>query len=205
MGTRTEATDGAVRVAGDQRRQMLVRAAQELIADRGFEGLRIREVADRVGINNATLHYYFPTKQALVRGVVDDIVGRLERVPTGDADLRPRDALRAHFDHVLGQLRDAPEGLVVLHELFARARRDPELRAVLADTDASWRSWLVPVLHAGVASGDFRADLDPQAAAGVITGFLKSLLLQLHLSTEDLAASADQIERWITARDEVGR
>jgi AcrR family transcriptional regulator len=195
MAARTE----TARVAGDERRQMLVRAAQELLADRGFEGLRVREVAERVGINNATLHYYFSTKQALVRGVVDDIVGRLERLPAGGGQLPPEQALRAHFDHVLGQMRDAPEGLVVLHELFARARRDAEVRATLADTDASWRAWLVPVLQAGVASGVFRADLDAGAAAGVITGFFKSLLLQLHLTPGELAACADQLERWITA------
>lgn len=58
-------------------------AAHALTAEKGFEGLRVREVAARVGVNNATLHYYFPTKEALIGAVVDAIARELGRVPGG--------------------------------------------------------------------------------------------------------------------------
>src|SRR5271154_7552512 len=51
------------------RRKSLLQAAFDVIASSGFEGLRTRAVAERAGVNIATLHYYFPTKQALVEGV----------------------------------------------------------------------------------------------------------------------------------------
>ncbi|TMC63676.1 MAG: helix-turn-helix transcriptional regulator [Chloroflexota bacterium] len=51
----------------EDREQALVEAAFNQIAERGFEGLRTREVAAGVGLNIATLHYYFPTKEALIR------------------------------------------------------------------------------------------------------------------------------------------
>src|SRR5205823_12230072 len=54
----------------EDRRRALVLAAFGQIAERGFEGLRTREVAAEAGVNIATLHYYFPTKEALIRGVV---------------------------------------------------------------------------------------------------------------------------------------
>ncbi|MGH3813794.1 MAG: helix-turn-helix domain-containing protein [Pseudonocardiaceae bacterium] len=44
----------------------MVRAAFDVIAEKGFEGLRLREVAAQVGIDHSTLHYYFPTRQDLV-------------------------------------------------------------------------------------------------------------------------------------------
>ena len=53
----------------DERRASLVRAAYDIIAAEGFERLRTRDVADRVGINVGTLHYYFPTKEALIEAV----------------------------------------------------------------------------------------------------------------------------------------
>ena len=59
-----------------KRRQELVRAAFQLIAKNGFEGLRTRDVADLVGVNIATLHYYFPTKESLIRGVLEHAMGR---------------------------------------------------------------------------------------------------------------------------------
>ena len=57
-----------VRSHKEDRQQALVLAAFNQIAERGFEGLRTREVAAGVGLNIATLHYYFPTKEALIRG-----------------------------------------------------------------------------------------------------------------------------------------
>ena len=50
----------------DVRRRAIAAAARELIVEKGFEGLRTRDIADRVGINIATLHYHVPTKEALI-------------------------------------------------------------------------------------------------------------------------------------------
>src|SRR5262245_3422732 len=56
------------------RRKELTQIAYNHIAKKGFEGLRVREVAAEAGINNATLHYYFPTKEDLIKGVVDHMI-----------------------------------------------------------------------------------------------------------------------------------
>ncbi len=42
----------------DERRRSLVLAAYDLIAEKGFEDLRTRDVAARAGVNIATLHYW---------------------------------------------------------------------------------------------------------------------------------------------------
>src|SRR5579871_1846303 len=55
---------------GEAQRRALARAAYDLIAEKGFEGLRTRDVAERAGVNVATLHYYFKSKEDLIRGVV---------------------------------------------------------------------------------------------------------------------------------------
>ena len=60
----------------EPRKDALVAAAYTVLATRGFEGLRTREVAAMVGVNIATLHYYFPHKEDLIRGVVAYAMGR---------------------------------------------------------------------------------------------------------------------------------
>ena len=52
-----------------KRRLALLQAAYDVVATVGFEGLRTRGVAERVGVNIATLHYYFPSKQQLIEGL----------------------------------------------------------------------------------------------------------------------------------------
>src|ERR1700757_1598382 len=65
-----------IRPGGAGRRDSLGRAAFACLAADGFEGLRTRSVADRAGVNIATLHYYFPTKEALIGGVADFLASR---------------------------------------------------------------------------------------------------------------------------------
>jgi AcrR family transcriptional regulator len=85
----------AARSSKEDRRQALVQAAFNQIAERGFEGLRTREVAAGVGLNIATLHYYFPTKESLIRGVVAHAMERFRSTlaPHGS----PADQLRNHL------------------------------------------------------------------------------------------------------------
>src|SRR5438309_5675426 len=106
----------------EKRREELVRAAFNQIAEHGFEGLRTREVAAEVGVNIATLHYYFPTKEALIRGVVEHAMGRFRSTlaSTGSEPIELRDHLRA----VRKLLREEPRLGAVMGELALRSARD---------------------------------------------------------------------------------
>jgi len=64
----------------DDRRLNLVRAAYGIIASDGFESLRTRDVAEKVGINVATLHYYFPSKESLIGAVALYLAAQFETV-----------------------------------------------------------------------------------------------------------------------------
>src|SRR5882757_6025799 len=84
-----------------ERRREVIQAAYQTLAEKGFEGLRMREIAKRAGMNHATLHYYFAGKEALIDGVLDHIVQELSigRGP-GTENLGPRQRLVAHFDEL---------------------------------------------------------------------------------------------------------
>ena len=61
------------------RKRELVEIAYRLIADNGLEGFRIRQVAAAANMDNGTLHYHFPSKEALIQGVVDHLVRDLKQ------------------------------------------------------------------------------------------------------------------------------
>src|SRR5947207_1134122 len=50
----------------DQRREQMLRAALEVISERGFADTRIADIAARTGISPALVIYYFKTKEALL-------------------------------------------------------------------------------------------------------------------------------------------
>src|SRR5919204_6244694 len=86
------------------RRRALVAAAYARIASDGFEGLRTRDVAADVGVNIATLHYYFPTKEALIRAVIGHAMRRF--VATMPADGSPVEQLHFHLRALARLLKD---------------------------------------------------------------------------------------------------
>src|ERR1700680_3796581 len=105
----------------NERAAEVIRAAYSLIAEKGMEGLRTRDVAARVGINSATLHYYFPTKEALIPGVVEYLMQELATSRAGESQGRSAlDLLRAEFTDIRMRLKESPEQLLVLTELAVR-------------------------------------------------------------------------------------
>lgn len=52
-----------------ERREQIVRAARELVAEKGTTGLSVRAVAARAGVGASTLRYYFPSQRELYEAV----------------------------------------------------------------------------------------------------------------------------------------
>ncbi|HEX6548060.1 MAG TPA: TetR/AcrR family transcriptional regulator [Candidatus Dormibacteraeota bacterium] len=146
---------------GRGRRAELIRAAYERIATGGFEGLRTRDVAADVGVNVATLHYHFPTKEALVRAVVGYALSRFVSTLAGEGT--PWEQLRAHLQGIRRLIREEPQLPAVMSELAMRANRDPALAELMNGADQAWHAWLT-----GLLAGD-------PAAAGKATVVMSTL------------------------------
>src|SRR6187455_1959967 len=118
-----------VREQSDIRRPAIAAAARALIAERGFEGLRTRDIAERVGINVATLHYHVPTKEALIELVAqsmrDDFIAQ-SKAWRRDG-LNPLQELQHEIADFRHTMKHNPELFAVLAEMIERARRDPKI------------------------------------------------------------------------------
>jgi len=184
----------------------IVRAAYELIVDNGLEGLRTRDVAAKVGINTATLHYYFPTKESLIQAVVQHLIEELKRplVNLPRAPMSALEKLRLEFRDASARIREAPDQLLVLNELAIRSWRDPAIARILSHLDEQWRGHLVSILKQGVKEGTFRSDLNAVDNANAIMAQLRGLGLQVKLDPNQLGRLlkhiARQTEYWILSR-----
>lgn len=188
---------------GEAQRRALVRAAYDLIAEEGLEGLRTRKVANRAGVNVATLHYYFKSKEDLIRGVVGLLREQLAytNTPLFQTDTRgPLEEVRQELADVQYQLQEIPEAFVVLFELHLRSLRDPAIRNIIQGMDAHWREHITEYLTAGVQQGIFRSDLDIAAATAGLMAFVKGAMMQLIFNPQAFPASRvyAEIERWLT-------
>ena len=186
--------------ANDERRLKLVQSAYQLIAEKGMAGLRIREVAARVGLNHATLLYYFPTKEALINSVVYYCAEQFDVLKAPDAPAEtdtPREQLRQRYIADLAyQLRKAPELFLVLDELLLYARRDAGTRQVLTRAIAFWQQSLVTLFEHDIAQGRFRSDLDAKSAALMVISFCQGISLLLVDDPASIDGVIAQFEQW---------
>ncbi|MGI8858402.1 MAG: TetR/AcrR family transcriptional regulator [Thermomicrobiales bacterium] len=187
---------------GDERRQELVLATYYVIAEQGFEGLRTRNVAARAGVNIATLHYYFASKEDLIRGVVDFIEQQFveQHARLQAQGMTAREQLHSELWNALEIKRERPELQIVLHELFLRSHRDEAIHAIFTGMDTGWHQTIMAIISAGIAEGSFRADLDEGATASVIIAFIKGVSIQLAREPETFAYErvVTEFERWLS-------
>ena len=65
---------------GDSTEQRIFDAAHEIFVQKGMDGAKMQEIADKAGINKALLHYYYRTKEKLYEMVAKAVLNRA--VPT---------------------------------------------------------------------------------------------------------------------------
>jgi AcrR family transcriptional regulator len=104
----------------------ILNAASEVFIEKGYEGARMQEIADRAGLNKALLHYYYRSKDRLFNAVFEvvivEMVDSLSVVFNKDVSVFNR--IREFFDKhqmILSQNHLIP--LFMLNEIH----RDPEL------------------------------------------------------------------------------
>ena len=62
---------GGARMAGEERRQQLLRVAMRLFSQRGFRGTTTKEIARSAGVSEAMVFRHFATKEELYRAILD--------------------------------------------------------------------------------------------------------------------------------------
>ena len=198
------------RLEGTERRKLIVEAGFELLSTRGFEGFRTRDVAERSGITTATLHHYFPTKENLIEGVaayLEELYAK-ERAPV----VKKRHGELSSLRELRQELADArflrqqkPEMLAVSCEFALRAGRDKTIRALIDRLTGRWCGQVRGILAAGKADGAFRAEIDPEAAAGVIVSALWGGTALLGMDDAEFERLCNQLVRSLSSEKQRGR
>jgi TetR/AcrR family transcriptional regulator, regulator of cefoperazone and chloramphenicol sensitivity len=161
-----------------KRRRLLLQTAFDVIAEVGFEGLRTRSVASRAGVNIATLHYYFPSKQDLIEGLAQFIGAKFVTIhgprpkPSGYPAL---DRLRQEFSDGRHYFKHEPGMLLVMQEFAMRGKRDRQVQKVVEQMQFHWRRGLEQMVLAGVKDGTFRTDIDPRTILAMLMSLFNGI------------------------------
>ncbi len=194
MSNQEKETNSPIR---SDRRSELISTAFQLIAEKGFEGLRVRDVAQQVGINGATLHYYFPTKEDLIQAVVEYTIVQLQDTMKGlDSSGSPAEKIHTHLARLLQLMHEKPAIFVVLTEISLRAQRQPVMNYLLQQNEV-WQGILAGILREGIEQKVWPRDLDPDDTALAIVTMLEGSSLWAVSDRSRGERALNQLERWL--------
>jgi AcrR family transcriptional regulator len=157
---------------GNRRRRTaeIIDAAAHVFAKRGFHGASTQDIADVLGVRQASLYYYFPSKEVAlemvcargVEGFVERAISVTERQAT--AAQKIAGLIEAHLTPLL----DRSDYVKVF--LNERRYLPTESRRRIGRHSRAVEKIFEDVLRAGLEAGEFRADLDPRLTALAILG-----------------------------------
>jgi AcrR family transcriptional regulator len=183
----------------------MLRAAIEVIAERGFPETRIADIGRRVGASSALVIYYFGTKDRLLI----DALRYSEDLFYAEA-ARRLDAIEGARDKIEALVRmscsnDGPEGMPgswqLWPDLWAQAARHPEVRRDREELDRRWRDKVAEIVRSGVDSGEFTA-VDVDELTLVLTALLDGLAVQVGLGDPVVTAErATEVTMRLVSRE----
>jgi AcrR family transcriptional regulator len=172
------------RDAGEQRREQMLRAALEVIVERGYADTRIADVAERAGTSPALVIYYFKTRDQLLTEAIRhsedswyaEYLRRIEKIPTAAGRLAELIAMIC-----LPDTDPEPRRYWLLWlDLWALSPRSPGVAAVRQKSDEQWREAIRSIVQAGQDDGEFAA-VDADDFTVTLSSLLDGLAVQIAL------------------------
>lgn len=179
------------RLSAQARRKQILATSAQLIAQKGFKSVSVRDIAQSNGINEALIYHYFPTKEDLFQEVMKEIRSKTPGFVPGS----------------IGEEEDFWSGLGAFIDLFQEVNKG-EARALKVilysilegyplprDFDhqapESFFFWLSESIWHGQKAWNFPQDLDKEALFSLILGSLMYAEIQgsiLHQAPGNLKA-----------------
>ena len=154
--------------------QAVLRAASELLRERGYAGLTIEAIAARAGVGKQTIYRWWPSKGAVVLDAFRNDLAA-DPPPADDGDAGPDPA--AQVRRMAATLTDPTFGPYIA-ALTCEAQLDPVFAAAFRReiVDPSREGWRAIFARAR-AAGEIRADVDLDLAIDLLNGPLWYRLL----------------------------
>jgi AcrR family transcriptional regulator len=182
-------------------RQQLSDAATAMFIERGFDAVRVSEVADACGVSESTVFNYFPIKEALVLDRLEETMtslkaGLAEPVPPVDAALRIIDEELGAMTSWLVSQDDPAKAVSTMRRFGDLIDATPSLRAYQSDMLDRFIDVAAELL--AERSEMSRDDPEPQIGATALLGLWRIQFKSLHEHL-DGKNTPGQISKAVTA------
>jgi AcrR family transcriptional regulator len=176
----------------DVRREEIVRAALDVISERGFQDTRLADIAERAGTSAPAVLYHFTAKDEILDAVVSLVEDRFyEGVEaTLEQEVGPVTRL-ARFLQSAARDDDGEETATMWKmwlEIWTRALHEPHTARTRQLLDRRWRAVLSETIAEGQRLGELPASVQPGQVALLLASLMDGLAVQFALGDTDVTA-----------------
>ena len=180
-----------------RRAPQIIEAAARVFAERGFHGATTQDIADVLGIKQASLYYYFSSKEAALELVclrgVEGFFEAAKAIAARPESARKRLALLINSH--LSPLVDRADFVKVF--LNERQHLPTESRRRIGRWSRGLERIFEEVIKEGIAKGEFRAALDPRMATLAILGMCNAVSSWQRNENVDVAQISAEFARLV--------
>jgi len=135
--------------------EKILKAARAVFAEKGYNGTHVDEIAERAGVNKATLYYQIGDKDTLYANVIHQVLGNTAKNIAGavaKAD-HPEEKLKAYIHYIANTVDKNPElPPIMMREIASGGQTLPQ---VVVEDIASVLKVLISILDQGKKKGIF--------------------------------------------------
>ena len=189
----------------NQRRRapQVIEATARIFAERGFHGATTQDIADVLGIRQASLYYYFSSKEAALELVclkgVEGFFEAAKSIASGPGTARER--LTLLINSHLSPLVDRPDFVKVF--LNERQHLPSESRRRIGRWSRGLERIFEGMIKEGIARREFSPDLDPRFATLAILGMCNAVSTWHRKENVDIGKASKEFARLVI--DGMGR
>lgn len=172
-----------------ERREEIMAATRRVLVTRGVTLLRVADVAKAAKLSPGIIHYYFDSKEELLRATFEDtFTTSLERRGMLlKKDIPADEKLHQLLKTYVPAHRDSIEWWHVWMQLWTAALQDPDLRRINDAAYGEWRALIGGVIQQGVEQGIFAID-DLSLVVNQLISMIDGLAVQVLLESGEMNA-----------------
>jgi AcrR family transcriptional regulator len=166
---------------------VIFRTAARLFAEKGYNGVSMREISELTGLSKPTIYYYFGNKEGIYRALVS--VGlnynseQFQKLQEKNIPVKQKiiELVKMRFQ----QVSDYPD----LAKFFVMLLLGFEKLSFLEDliSDAmNRRKWLVDMIQEAIKSGEFGTSARPELASEIFLGAISHFILKQLTTNEEV-------------------
>lgn len=169
---------------GLQQRERILEAAAVCFCRKGYHETPVQDICDEAGLSKGGLYTYFKSKEEILAALIEENFLRpLEQAQEvaagGGTAVEKLDRVARFIIDRLGPGDNQTAATPQLHlEIWAEASKNHHLQKQCARGYERWRAFLADLLREGIAAGQLKRDVDPDALSTILVAVFDGLSLQ---------------------------